>query len=91
MVQGVVKRGNGPAVLGCNWGLRASSASCSALRNMPVHTQLPNHPFFRPRQYIRRIAEAHFFRPAQQARPLVGLDVVDVGCGGGILSEVSYG
>ena len=38
-------------------------------------------------QYIRDEACRRFARDPRQARPLEGLTVLDVGCGGGILSE----
>nr|WP_272213538.1 bifunctional 2-polyprenyl-6-hydroxyphenol methylase/3-demethylubiquinol 3-O-methyltransferase UbiG [Marinicella sp. W31]MDC2879496.1 bifunctional 2-polyprenyl-6-hydroxyphenol methylase/3-demethylubiquinol 3-O-methyltransferase UbiG [Marinicella sp. W31] len=37
--------------------------------------------------YIREKACAHFARDAQSARPLAGLRILDVGCGGGLLAE----
>ncbi len=37
--------------------------------------------------YIRDHAAAHFGRDAKSARPLEGLRVLDIGCGGGLLSE----
>lgn len=37
--------------------------------------------------YIRDKACAHFGRDAKSARPLEGLRVLDIGCGGGLLSE----
>src|SRR5258708_18818869 len=37
--------------------------------------------------YIRDRAAARFGREALTPRPLVGLSVVDIGCGGGVLSE----
>jgi 2-polyprenyl-6-hydroxyphenyl methylase/3-demethylubiquinone-9 3-methyltransferase len=37
--------------------------------------------------YIRDVAVAHFGRDAKSARPLAGLSALDIGCGGGILSE----
>ncbi|MEO1990041.1 MAG: bifunctional 2-polyprenyl-6-hydroxyphenol methylase/3-demethylubiquinol 3-O-methyltransferase UbiG [Martelella sp.] len=37
--------------------------------------------------YIREKACAHFGRDEKSARPLEGLSVLDVGCGGGLLSE----
>src|SRR3954464_13203288 len=38
-------------------------------------------------QYIRDTAGRHFGRDERAPRPLEGLTVIDVGCGGGILSE----
>src|SRR5919112_3111821 len=38
-------------------------------------------------QYIRDTACRHFDRDERTPRPLDGLTVIDVGCGGGILSE----
>lgn len=37
--------------------------------------------------YIRDKASAHFNRDPKSARPLEGLRVLDIGCGGGLLSE----
>lgn len=37
--------------------------------------------------YIRDMACRHFSRDARAANPLAGLELVDVGCGGGVLSE----
>lgn len=37
--------------------------------------------------YIRDHAAAHFGRDRKSARPLEGLRVLDIGCGGGLLSE----
>ena len=37
--------------------------------------------------WIRERLGEHFGRPAEAERPLSGLDVLDIGCGGGILSE----
>ncbi len=37
--------------------------------------------------YLRRRICAHFGRVEVEARPLAGLRVLDIGCGGGILSE----
>ncbi len=37
--------------------------------------------------YIRAAVCRHFGRPESDARPLEGLRVLDVGCGGGVLSE----
>lgn len=37
--------------------------------------------------YLRKILSRHFARDDNQPRPLSGLRVLDVGCGGGILSE----
>ncbi len=37
--------------------------------------------------YIRALVCRHFGRPGSDARPLAGLRVLDVGCGGGVLSE----
>ena len=37
--------------------------------------------------YIREIAVAHFGRDPKAGRPLAGLSLLDIGCGGGILSE----
>ncbi len=41
--------------------------------------------------YIREQACAFFGRPANAAAPLKGLRVLDIGCGGGILSEAMAG
>ena len=37
--------------------------------------------------FMRTRASAHFGRNARQARPLIGLRVLDIGCGGGLMSE----
>ena len=37
--------------------------------------------------FIRTSAAAHFKRDADSPRPLEGLNVLDIGCGGGLLSE----
>ncbi len=37
--------------------------------------------------YIRELVVAHFRRDAKSSRPFAGLRLVDIGCGGGILSE----
>ncbi len=37
--------------------------------------------------YIREHATAHFARDPHQRRPLKGLSVLDIGCGGGLLCE----
>jgi 2-polyprenyl-6-hydroxyphenyl methylase/3-demethylubiquinone-9 3-methyltransferase len=37
--------------------------------------------------YIRDLATAHFSRDPKGGRPLAGLRLLDIGCGGGILSE----
>lgn len=37
--------------------------------------------------YIRREMERHFALPGGGMRPLVGLNVLDVGCGGGLIAE----
>ncbi len=37
--------------------------------------------------YIRDVAAAHFGRDPKSGRPLSGLSLLDIGCGGGILSE----
>ena len=48
----------------------------------------PLHKFNPVRiSYIREKACAHFGRDVKSARPLEGLRVLDVGCGGGLLSE----
>jgi 2-polyprenyl-6-hydroxyphenyl methylase/3-demethylubiquinone-9 3-methyltransferase len=38
-------------------------------------------------QYIRDRVTAHFGRPADSVEPLKGLTLLDIGCGGGLLSE----
>ncbi|MBI1182474.1 MAG: bifunctional 2-polyprenyl-6-hydroxyphenol methylase/3-demethylubiquinol 3-O-methyltransferase UbiG [Alphaproteobacteria bacterium] len=38
-------------------------------------------------QFVRDRAVAHFDRPADTVRPLEGLSAVDIGCGGGLISE----
>lgn len=48
----------------------------------------PLHKFNPVRiSYVREKACAHFGRDEKSARPLEGLRVLDVGCGGGLLSE----
>ena len=48
----------------------------------------PLHKFNPVRiSYVREKACAHFGRDVKSARPLEGLRVLDVGCGGGLLSE----
>jgi 2-polyprenyl-6-hydroxyphenyl methylase/3-demethylubiquinone-9 3-methyltransferase len=48
----------------------------------------PLHKFNPVRiRYIRDKASAHFGREANTHRPLEGLRVLDIGCGGGLLSE----
>ena len=37
--------------------------------------------------YVRDVVAAHFGRDAKGGRPLAGLRLLDIGCGGGILSE----
>jgi 2-polyprenyl-6-hydroxyphenyl methylase/3-demethylubiquinone-9 3-methyltransferase len=37
--------------------------------------------------FIRDVAATHFSRDMQAGRPLAGLGLLDIGCGGGILSE----
>ncbi len=37
--------------------------------------------------YLKLAICEHFNRPAQNDLPLAGLDIIDIGCGGGILSE----
>jgi hypothetical protein len=41
--------------------------------------------------FIRSAICRHFRKDANSARPLEGLQIVDVGCGGGLLCEVSIG
>ncbi len=48
----------------------------------PLHRLNPTRLAF-----IRDHACAHFARDAEEVRPLAGLSVLDVGCGGGLLSE----
>lgn len=38
-------------------------------------------------KFIRDLALAHFGRPAASLRPFEGLTLLDIGCGGGLLSE----
>ena len=38
-------------------------------------------------EYLRRVLARAFNRNAEEPRPLAGISVLDVGCGGGILSE----
>ena len=38
-------------------------------------------------KFIRDTAEAHFGIPAGQSRPLAGLRLLDIGCGGGLVCE----
>ncbi|QQM30357.1 bifunctional 2-polyprenyl-6-hydroxyphenol methylase/3-demethylubiquinol 3-O-methyltransferase UbiG [Martelella lutilitoris] len=48
----------------------------------------PLHKFNPVRiSYIREKACAHFARDEKSARPLAGLRILDVGCGGGLLAE----
>ncbi len=48
----------------------------------------PLHKFNPVRiRYIRDKAAAHFGREASSNKPLEGLRVLDIGCGGGLLSE----
>jgi 2-polyprenyl-6-hydroxyphenyl methylase/3-demethylubiquinone-9 3-methyltransferase len=37
--------------------------------------------------FVRDVAAAHFSRDAKSGRPLTSLGILDIGCGGGILSE----
>ena len=48
----------------------------------PLHRLNPTRLAF-----IRDSAGAHFARDIAAARPLAGLEVLDIGCGGGLLSE----
>ena len=48
----------------------------------PLHRLNPTRLAF-----IRDHACAHFARDAEAVRPLAGLSVLDIGCGGGLLSE----
>src|SRR6202000_1238452 len=48
----------------------------------------PLHKFNPVRlDFIRREAAAHFNRDARSLRPFQGLSLLDIGCGGGLLSE----
>ncbi|MBA4225851.1 MAG: bifunctional 3-demethylubiquinol 3-O-methyltransferase/2-polyprenyl-6-hydroxyphenol methylase [Hyphomonas sp.] len=48
----------------------------------------PLHRFNPTRlKFIRETAERHFGRPKGQLRPLDGLRLLDIGCGGGLVSE----
>ncbi len=48
----------------------------------------PLHQIGPPRlTFIRNRAASHFEREATQLRPLAGLRVLDIGCGGGLVSE----
>jgi len=48
----------------------------------------PLHQFNPVRlQFIRDVAAAHFQRDAKGLKPFVGLTLLDIGCGGGLLSE----
>jgi 2-polyprenyl-6-hydroxyphenyl methylase / 3-demethylubiquinone-9 3-methyltransferase len=38
-------------------------------------------------RFIRETATRHFVRPAQSLKPFEGLALLDIGCGGGLLSE----
>ena len=38
-------------------------------------------------EYLRQAICRHFGRDPEQPQPLAGLNMVDIGCGGGILSE----
>ena len=54
----------------------------------PTGTFRPLHRFNPVRiAYIRDRATAHFGRPADSITPLKGLTLLDIGCGGGLLSE----
>jgi 2-polyprenyl-6-hydroxyphenyl methylase/3-demethylubiquinone-9 3-methyltransferase len=54
----------------------------------PTGTFRPLHRFNPVRiQYIRDRVTAHFARPAASDTPLQGLTLLDIGCGGGLLSE----
>jgi len=54
----------------------------------PIGTFRPLHRFNPVRiQYIRDRATAHFGRPTDSTEPLKGLTLLDIGCGGGLLSE----
>jgi 2-polyprenyl-6-hydroxyphenyl methylase / 3-demethylubiquinone-9 3-methyltransferase len=54
----------------------------------PAGSSAPLHKVNRTRlQYIRERALAHFGRDGRERRWLAGLEVLDIGCGGGILSE----
>ena len=39
--------------------------------------------------YVRNTVVAHFGRDAKSGKPFAGLRLLDIGCGGGILSEHS--
>ena len=48
----------------------------------------PLHQIGPPRlSFIRNAAITHFGRDASSLRPLTGLTVLDIGCGGGLVSE----
>ena len=54
----------------------------------------PNGPFaplhkFNPvrLKFIRDVAAAHFNRDAHERQPFAGLDLLDLGCGGGLIAE----
>ncbi|XP_021596988.1 ubiquinone biosynthesis O-methyltransferase, mitochondrial-like [Manihot esculenta] len=51
----------------------------------PVHAMNPNRLAF-----IRSTLCQHFRKDPQMARPFEGLSIVDVGCGGGRLSELEW-
>lgn len=54
----------------------------------PKGPMLPLHVFNPVRlRYLRDLACRHFDRDPRRPRPLDGLTVLDVGCGGGVLSE----
>ncbi|HEY1709692.1 MAG TPA: bifunctional 2-polyprenyl-6-hydroxyphenol methylase/3-demethylubiquinol 3-O-methyltransferase UbiG [Rhizomicrobium sp.] len=54
----------------------------------PTGKFAPLHKFNPVRlQFIRETAAAHFGRPTKALRPFEGLSLLDIGCGGGLLSE----
>lgn len=54
----------------------------------PNGPMAPLHSLNRCRvSYVRSLLCNHFSRDANDSTPLVGLSILDVGCGGGLLSE----
>ncbi len=54
----------------------------------PIGKFKPLHRFNPVRlKFIREAAEAHFAIPAQKLKPLEGLRLLDIGCGGGLVCE----
>lgn len=54
----------------------------------PAGSFAPLHKFNPVRlKFIRDTAAAHFGREARNLRPFVGLNLLDIGCGGGLIAE----